>query len=637
MTTKLLGTVGGIALVSLFTLPALAADRQSLRTQVPATAHFSMISRLPATNQLHFALGLPLRNQDALTNLVRQLYTPTSTNFHGFLSPGQFVDEFGPTEQDYQRVMDYAKSNHLEVVRTFGNRALLDVSGNVADIERTFQVHMGLYQHPAENRQFYAPDMAPTIDTNLPVRFVRGLDNYVIRHPISHRSHDLSIAQKGSANGSSPKGTYMGYDFRNAYAPGSQLTGAGQVVGLFEGTGYHANDITEYESIAGLPNVRVVNVPNSYFTVNTNTDTGECSLDIEMVISMAPGVAQVNVYEAQTAIEEMDDMVSTNNGVPLPNQISSSWGDTVGDPDLVPALLQMAAQGQTFFQASGDWGAYGSSDVWVNPTSANNIGMNYMTLVGGTELNMNGAGLSYISETVWNNDDPPSTNGSLAQDQSGGGILVNVPIPFYQQIVNMSRNKGSTQWRNSPDVSMCADGIYVVDDDGGKGNSDGTSASSPLWAGFAALINQQAASEGKPPIGFLNPALYAVAQGPGSTYTNCFHDIIVGNNTNLYSPNLYYATNGYDLCTGLGTPVGTSLINALVGFSGPVFVNFGYSKSSPQYGTIVNPYSTLAQGTNAVGTGGTIFIINGGSSAHTPAISKPMTITAQNGAATIVN
>jgi subtilase family serine protease len=640
MTTKLFVGVAGLALLAMGALPAPAAERHAFDTRVPEAAkHLPMLSRLPATNQLHLVIGLPLRNQDILTNLVRRLYDPASANFHAYLTPGKFAEQFGPTEQDYQKVMDYAKSNRLQVVRTFGNRALLVVSGSVADVEKTFQVRMGLYQHPTENRHFYAPDTEPSIDTDLPVIYIRGLDNYVISHPVSPRVHRSTGTNNLPASGSSTNGTYIGHDFRNAYAFGSPLTGAGQVVGLIEGEGYHTSDITQYEASAGLPSVPLVNVTSTYFTPAATNDTGECSLDIEMIISMAYGVTQVNIYEAATVVEEMEDIVSTNNGFLLPNQVSSSWSDTVGNPDIVPQLLQMAAQGQTFFQASGDWGAYGSSDIWVNPTSANNIGLNYMTLVGGTELVMNGNGASYHSETVWNGGVAPSTNGVLAQDESGGGILVNVPIPFYQQTVSMSLNQGSTQWRNSPDVSMCADGIYVVDDDLGNGGvtragtSDGTSAAAPLWAAFAALVNQQAAAEGKPPIGFLNPALYAIAQSP--SYATCFNDTTNGNNTNLYSPNLYYATKGYDLCTGWGSPTGTNLINALADLAGPVFVDFNYSKSSPQLGTFINPFSTLAQGTNAVKPFGTIFIITGGSSSETMSIHKPMTITAMDGAATI--
>ena len=114
MNKKLFGMAAGLAL---FVLPALAADRHILNTQVPAeSARLPMLSRLPATNRLHLAIGLPFRNQDILTNLLRQLYNPGSTNFHRYLTPDLFAEQFGPTEQDYQRVKDFAESNRLEVV-----------------------------------------------------------------------------------------------------------------------------------------------------------------------------------------------------------------------------------------------------------------------------------------------------------------------------------------------------------------------------------------------------------------------------------------------------------------------------------------------------------------------------------------
>ena len=80
----------------------------------------------------------------------------------------------------------------------------------------------------------------------------------------------------------------------------------------------------------------------------------------------------------------------------------------------------------------------------------------------------------------------------------------------------------------------------------------GTSCAAPLWAAFTALVNQQAAAASQPPVGFLNPALYAI--GKGANYTTCFHDITTGNNTWSGSPNLFFAVPGYDLCTGWGTP-----------------------------------------------------------------------------------
>src|SRR6185369_12158376 len=80
---------------------------------------------------------------------------------------------------------------------------------------------------------------------------------------------------------------------------------------------------------------------------------------------------------------------------------------------------------------------------------------------------------------------------------------------------------------------------------------------------FMALVNQQAVANGKATMGFVNPALYAIAKG--AKYASAFHDITTGNNTNLSSPTKFMAGAGYDLCTGWGTPAGQGLINALTG------------------------------------------------------------------------
>jgi hypothetical protein len=106
-----------------------------------------------------------------------------------------------------------------------------------------------------------------------------------------------------------------------------------------------------------------------------------------------------------------------------------------------------------------------------------------------------------------------------------------------------------------------ADGITVFSNGSWMGFA-GTSAAAPLWAGFMALANEQAASSGRPLVGFANPALWEIGRGP--YYSTCFHDITTGNNFNSTNPNLYSAVAGYDLCTGWGTPKGQSLIDALV-------------------------------------------------------------------------
>ena len=148
---------------------------------------------------------------------------------------------------------------------------------------------------------------------------------------------------------------------------------------------------------------------------------------------------------------------------------------------------------------------------------------------------------------------------------SSGGISSYYSIPSWQtNVSNLAGRGGSTSQRNIPDVALTADNVYVKDSNGSNDDGiGGTSCAAPLWAGFMALVNQQAAANGRPSAGFINPAIYAIAAG--SSYAACFHDVTTGNNTWSSSPNLFYATNGYDLCTGLGTPAGQNLINALAG------------------------------------------------------------------------
>ena len=161
---------------------------------------------------------------------------------------------------------------------------------------------------------------------------------------------------------------------------------------------------------------------------------------------------------------------------------------------------------------------------------------------------------------------------------SSGGISTTYPIPSWQTNVATAANHGSTTFRNVPDVALTADNIFVVYGGGNWGSFGGTSAATPLWAGFMALVNEQANANGRPPLGFLNPTLYALAQG--TNYPNLFHDITTGNNFWPGSPNLFPAAPGYDLCTGLGTPKGTSLITALAG--APVIPP---TPPSPPYGS----------------------------------------------------
>jgi subtilase family serine protease len=175
----------------------------------------------------------------------------------------------------------------------------------------------------------------------------------------------------------------------------------------------------------------------------------------------------------------------------------------------------------------------------------------YITIVGGTTLTTTTSGGPWSSEITWNDGTHSST----------GAISSSYPIPIWQQGINISNNGGSTTMRNVPDVAMVANDIFSISDNGQTNADAGTSFAAPLWAGFVALVNQQAAENGQPPAGFINPAIYAI--GKSSNYSACFHDITLGNNTNSLCPTNFFAVPGYDLCTGWGTPVGQALINAL--------------------------------------------------------------------------
>jgi uncharacterized repeat protein (TIGR01451 family) len=530
-------------------MAASAAERQHLNGRHVPTAvdRLAPVGDLPGSQRLNLAIGLPLRNQPELESLLQQLYDPASPNYRRYLTPGQFTEQFGPTEQDYQAVMEFAKANGLTVTFTHPNRLVLDVTGTATDIAKAFQLTMRVYQHPTEARTFYAPDVEPTVDLAIPILHISGLDNYALPHPNSVQRPAIAAANATVSAGSGPSGSYQGSDFQTAYVPGTALTGAGQTVGLLQFDGFYANDITTYETQTGLPNVPLTVVPIDGGVSTPGSGVGEVSLDIEMVISMAPGISRIYVYEAPNPSPWVD-LLSRMANDNLSKQLSCSWGGGGPDPTSEQVFKQMAAQGQSFFNATGDSDAFTGSLSF--PSDSPNI-----TEVGGTTLTT-GSGASYSSETVWNWG---LHNGSYVG--SSGGISTYYAIPAYQQGLNMSASQGSTTMRNVPDVALTADNVYVVYGSGSTGFFGGTSCAAPLWAGFTALMNQQAVATGQPTVGFLNPAIYAL--GKSASYASCFHDTTAGNNFWPSSPSRFSAVTGYDLCTGWGTPNGVNLINAL--------------------------------------------------------------------------
>ncbi|HUO56852.1 MAG TPA: S53 family peptidase, partial [bacterium] len=567
----------------LLALGTQAFAKQQLYGHIPRAVTTSpKIGSLPDNTLVHFSLDLPWRDPEGLDVLLRELYDPHNPLYRKFLSPDQFTMRFGPTQADYQAVIAFAKANGLQVESTYPNRLMVDVAGTVADIRRVLHVNLHQYSHP-EGGTFYAPDAEPSLDLDIPLQHVTGLDNFarpkMKLHKFPQKTGGLSsnLVQKVGSKPVSGVGLYIGKDFRDAYVPDvpASIKGAGQTVALIEFDGFYAPDTAAYETAATITApVPITVLVNGFNGTPVNAgDTDEVSLDIEMVISMAPD-AQVEVLEVNpnaNADTSFNGMLQKLVQSPLCGQISCSWGG-FGNNTSKSLLNQLAAQGQAYLEASGDNGAFVAGSPVSNVADDPSLTLSdYETLVGGTILTTNppttptpGSPITYVSETTWNDHVGASGGGIASWPTPVHPSFTPMPIPTYQVPIPMTSNSGSTLWRNIPDVACVAATIYLVAENlGYKGPIWGTSAASPLWAAYWALANQEAANMGKGHIGNPNPPLYTLALSP-TPYANDFHDINDGSNNNWTFNGPYTVTAGYDLATGWGSPKGQNLITDLV-------------------------------------------------------------------------
>ena len=542
-------------LLSLVTLAAINAQAQSMSThhvrEVTRTGAAKPIGQLPPDQTMTLDVVLPLRDPAGLNSFLKELYDPSSPSYRQFLSVPEFTARFGPTEENYDAVVRYLKSYGFEV--TGGTRDGMDVliKGPVSAVEAAFRVSMRTYQHPTEDRIFYAPDREPTTGLSFALWHVSGLDNYSIPHPMYVKRSDYAKAHGINAEdvvshattGSGPSASFLGSDMRAAYYGGTALTGAGQNLGLFEFLGTDLADLTTYYKNVGQTNNVPITLLSTDGTSTSCVDTragGDCddteqTLDMTQAIGMAPGLSSLVMYIGSVDTAIISAMTTHS---PLPTTIGCSWGWTPADPStLNPYFQKMAAQGQNFFAASGDsstWSA--SNEAWP----ADNA---YIVSVGGTDLVTASAGGAWKSETAWTD--------------SGGGISPDsIPIPSWQQLSGVinSTNKGSTTLRNGPDVAANANFTFYVCADQTTCTANeygGTSFAAPMWAGFIALVNQQLVANGSARIGSFNATIYPQNESGGkttTTYTTDFHDITSGKSGS------YSAVAGYDLVTGWGSP-----------------------------------------------------------------------------------
>ncbi len=516
---------------------------------VVSTGQAQAIGHLPANQLMHLDLVLPLRDQAGLDNFLAEINDPNSSSYRHFLTVAEFTQRFGPSQADYNAVIQFAKKNGFTVTGGTRDGMEVQIKGTVSQVEAAFHVSMLTFRHPTENRVFFSADREPTMDLSFNLWHVTGLNNYSIPHPLFVKKSDYAAANGIDVNrvvshattGSGPSASFLGSDMRAAYYGGTALTGAGQNLGLFEYEGTDLADLNTYFNNVHQTNHVPVTLlstdgTSTACTARSGCDDTEQNLDMTQAIGMAPGLKSLVVYVGSLDTAIISSMTTHN---PLPTTIGCSWGWTPADPStLNPYFEKMAAQGQNFFAASGD------SSTWSRRNEAWPADNAYVVSVGGTDLITASAGGAWKSETAW--------------VDSGGGISPDsIAIPSWQKPSINSTNKGSTTYRNGPDVSAnanftfytCANQTTCLANDYG-----GTSFAAPMWAGYIALVNQQLVSQGKATVGFINPTIYS--QNRTSSYSTDFHDILSGKSGS------YTAVTGYDLVTGWGSPK-VGLINAL--------------------------------------------------------------------------
>jgi hypothetical protein len=518
-----------------------------------------------------------------LANLRQEQQDPNSPNYHAWLSPEQYADRFGLAPADLAKVISWIEAGGLRVDYVSRSRTWVMFSGTAGQVQSAFRTEIHRYEVNATLH--FANTTDPSIPVTLQpfVLMVRGLDDFRLE-PLSRRG--TLIPDLTAGNGAHylvPGDVGIIYDINPLYNNG--FNGSGQNVAVVGQTDIYMSDIEYFRTRFSLPsnNPQLVLVPGSQDPGISSNDLLEASLDLEYSGGMAPNSTILFVYSTNV-VTSLAYAIDQD----LAPVISMSYGlceaESSSPPSSAGAYYQSLAQqgnsfGITWMAASGDSGAAGC-DVDVQSATLGlavslPASVPEVTAVGGTEFN-EGSGtywsttnnanwssaLSYIPEKAWN--DTAAGDGLAA---TGGGASIVFSKPGWQ-IGTGVPNDGA---RDVPDIAFAAANDhdpYLVYSKGEFWAVGGTSASTPIFSGIMALLNQYLVQNGvlsQPGLGNINPTLYRMAQ----TTSGVFHDITVGNNIvpcTSGSPDCvggqlgYNAGVGYDQTTGLGSADINSLV-----------------------------------------------------------------------------
>lgn len=517
-----------------------------MSSPAPKRVMLSHTKRVAPPNASHIGPTDP--QQVISVSLIVKRKNPLSVRELGGrrISREEFDQKYAADPASFEALRQFAHQHGLaidEAASSLARRTLV-LRGTVKAMQEAFGVELHDYDEIPEAKPGTARRKARRFhgfsgEISMPeahaglVDAVLGLDARPIARP---HFRFLSSAKQGQAQPFNPPQVAALYNYP------TNVTGSGQTIGILElGGGYNTSDLNTYFQGLGLnvPTVVAVSVDGGTNAPgDPNGADGEVALDIEVAASIANG-ARVAVYFAPNSDQGFIDAITTavHDTTNNPSVLSISWGGPESSwaqssvTALDDACQSAAALGVTITVAAGDNGSSdGESDGQNHvdfPASSPHV-----LACGGTELI--GSGSTIQSEVVWND--------GAQGGATGGGYSTLFPVPTWQSSAGVS---GSG--RGVPDVAGDAspNSGYNILVDGQQEVVGGTSAVAPLWAALIALINQQNGSS----VGFVNPTLY--------TDESDFNDITQGNN------GAYSAGPGWDACTGLGSPNGQEIAQAL--------------------------------------------------------------------------
>jgi kumamolisin len=491
--------------------------------------------------------------------------------------------EYGAKPADIDAVRSFASHFHLTVKEVTPAERILLLDGKISDLEKAFQVT--LHQHRFPDGRHYR-GRTGTIHVPAEIKDavvgVFGLDDRPVAWPAIRFSRVSTAAAAAAAGGGSQTPGPITSFYPNALAKiynfPTGVDGTGQKIGIVElGGGYVVADLAKYYQAAGVTHAPTFTVrpvkggaTNKPAPSNPHQPDIEVLLDMEVAGSVAPGAelfmyfvkggndAQVLLGISAAVHDNATDLSVMSLSFGGPEYDSTTMGSGPGTAAVsqyqnnVNDLFETAGHlGITVCVATGDSASAGEPQDWDGKAHAGFPASSpYALACGGTHIVTATPGKP--AEEVWH---PQANVGS------GGGISRYYPVPDYQKNVVTQKAvnpPGPFVGRGIPDVcadaaqesgyKVLCDGVWYPDSTGGTPPIGGTSASTPLWAGLIALLNQCLQTR----LGFVTPLLYKI----GSP-SNALLDVAKGNNGD------YSAGRGWDACTGLGSPNGVELLSAL--------------------------------------------------------------------------